>query len=80
MAVIIDYQDIWGGLYDKSYSGIITPKQVKMLEKLIAWDNQLENMIDSLEEYEIYNDIPDFENLEELQQYIKNLKGDMRIE
>ena len=80
MAVVIDYQDVLGKLYDKSYGGRITPKQAKMLEKLITWDNQLENMIDGLEEYEIYNDIPDFENLEELQQYIKNLKGDMRIE
>lgn len=43
MVVIIDYQDVLGKLYDKSYSGRITPKQAKMLEKLIARDNQLEN-------------------------------------
>lgn len=80
MAVIIYYQDVLGSLYDKKYSGRITPKQVKMLEKLAVWNNQLENTIYDLEGYEIYNDILDFESLEELKQYIKNLKGDMRIE
>lgn len=83
MAVIIDYQDVLGRLYDKSYSGRITPKQTKMLEKLVSWDNQLENLIDYTDDEESYNDdIHRLDTLQEFMKYIKdnNIKGDIQFE